>query len=690
MKRYKNIIGRQLLPLLLLASLIAPIGQAAENLLTNPGFESGNTSGWKTWGCNLRAVQNPVHSGDYSVLAYNRTQSWQGPVHSLVGTMEDGKTYTISAWAKLDNAASARVAVTFMQMDGRGVRYINVGSSIVSDGRWTQVAGEFTLNVVGTLEDIDVYFEGPAPGINFYLDDAELIELVPEIIEPNAAGVVDVNTVYQQLEGFGASGAWYEGWLTAHPLKNEIYDVLFKQLGLDIYRIRNTYGTSSSYITTSVEIIKAAESSLGHPIKVMISSWSPPASLKSNASTVGGTLKKDLSGNYMYDEFAKWWADSLTEYSSRGVDIEYVNMQNEPDFLGEHDTCKFTPTETTQWAGYNLAFETVYQELSSRMTELPKMLAAEACGCNASHAYIDALIEPNHVYGFAHHLYADGDYDKPDSFIPAMENFGALYGGKPLFQTEYSCLCDVRPFSVALDLACHIHNSLVHEGVCTFFYWSLFWEGVGGLVSLDFPWQANPSYTVNPIYYAFKQYSAFTDPNWHRIEASTDSAGLRISAFKSPDANELSIVIINVSDIDINLALSLGDFSPISSEIYRTSETEHTAYIGTLDASQSLMLPAQTITTISLTASSTPENCAEVHAAGVGLASDINSDCYVNYKDLTLITDCWLINDRVEFSECQDADLDMQCDINLIDFAMFAEQWLQCNNPEDPCCTPNW
>jgi len=663
---------------------------SGQNLLTNPGFERGNTSGWKTWGCSLRAVQDPVRSGDYSVWVYNRTQNWQGPVHSVVGTMEHGKTYTISAWVKLDNAASARVAVTFMQMDGRGIRYINVGSLIVSDSQWTQVSGEFTLNVVGTLEDIDVYFEGPAPGINFYLDDAELVELVPETIEPNAAGIVDVNTVYQQLEGFGASGAWYEGWLTAHPKRNEIYDILFGQLGLDIYRVRNTYGTDTGYISRSSQIVQGAESSLGHPIKVMISSWSPPASLKSNGSTVGGTLKKDAHGNYMYDEFAEWWADSLAEYSSRGIIADYINIQNEPDFLGEHDTCKFTPTETTQWAGYNLAFETVYQELSSRMTELPKLLAAEACGCGVSHAYIDALIVPSHAYGYAHHLYVDGDYDKPDSFIPAMENFGARYGGKPLFQTEYSCLCDVRPFSVALDLACHMHNSLVHEGVCSFFYWSLFWEGVGGLVSLDFPWQANPGYTVNPIYYAFKHYSAFTDPGWHRVEASTDSSSLRISAFKSPDGIELAIVIINVSDVGINLALSLGDFSPISSEIYRTSETENTAYIGTFDESQSLMFPPQTITTISLTGIISPENCAEVQAAGYGLTSDISGDCYVNYKDLEIIADCWLAEDCSELSGCQGADLDMLNDVNLIDFAMFAQQWLQCNDPKYPDCIPNW
>jgi len=151
-----------------------------------------------------------------------------------------------------------------------------------------------------------------------------------------------------------------------------------------------------------------------------------------------------------------------------------------------------------------------------------------------------------------------------------------------------------------------MHNSLVHEGVCSYFDWSLFWGEVGGLVTLDFPWSANPGYTINHIYYAFKQYSAFTDPGWHRIEASTDSSGLRISAFKNNDDTELTIVIINVSDIDTDLTLSLGGFSPDSSGIYRTSETEHTEYSGTFDESQPLALPPRTITTASLAGSYSP------------------------------------------------------------------------------------
>ena len=595
-------MNRRLFFLLLIISLVNPYIKAAENLLINPDFELGNTTGWTDWGCNLTATQDQVFSGNYSAFVSNRTQSWQGPVQSLLGVLEDGKTYTISGWVRLENSPVEKFGITISQTDSNGTKFTAINFSNGYDDQWIFLSGTFTLNVTGNLTRLDVYFEGPAPGVNFYVDDVKVLYEEPP--QPTADGIVDVNEVYQKIEGFGAAGAWYEGWLTAHPLKEEIYDIIFGQLGLDIYRLRNTYEISSSNIIDSAEIVEAAELSLGYPIKILISSWSPPAYLKSNSSTVVGTLDRSVrGGGYRYDRFAQWWVDSLEEYAGYGIDANYISIQNEPDFLTtDWDTCKFTPTETEEWAGYDLAFEAVHQELNSRMTEanMPKLLAPEACGCGSSKSYIDALIDPNHAYGYAHHLYADGNFNNPKAFIPALINFGTKYKDKPLFQTEYSAGSEQEQFIVGLNQALHMYNSLVHEGASSYFYWNLFWGEEGGLVSLDNPWQSDPNYTINPTYYAFKHYSAFTDPNWHRVEASTDSSGLRISAFTSPDANELTIVIINISEIDIDLTLSLENFSPDETVVYRTSETEHFVNIGTFDQLHPLTLPAQTITTINL------------------------------------------------------------------------------------------
>jgi hypothetical protein len=344
--RKTKTINRLLFLSLVIISLMTASGRTAENLLNNPGFELGNTSGWTNWGCRLAASTAQVHTGNYSLLVSGRTQSWHGPVQSVTGVMVDGRQYRISGWVRLQNTDTDRIGLTVKQTDSSGSQYHSINWSTGYDDRWVPLSGDFTLDVTGDLSALDVYLEGPAAGVNFYLDDAEVLDLTVEPPAAVATGLVDVNIVYQELEGFGASGAWYEGWLTAHPKRNEIYDVLFGRLGLDIYRLRNTYGISDSYIRESAKIVQAAEESLGHPVKVMVSSWSPPAYLKSDSSTVGGTLKKDSSGNYMYDSFAQWWADSVFGFDDYGIDVNYVNIQNEPDYLASWDSCKFTPTET--------------------------------------------------------------------------------------------------------------------------------------------------------------------------------------------------------------------------------------------------------------------------------------------------------------------------------------------------------
>jgi len=140
----------------------------------------------------------------------------------------------------------------------------------------------------------------------------------------------------------------------------------------------------------------------------------------------------------------------------------------------------------------------------------------------------------------------------------------------------------------------------------------------------------------------------------------------------------------------MDLTLSLEDFSPTGSEVYRTTETEHTAYVGTFDEYLPLSLPAESITTISLTGSFSPQTCAEVHAAGFGLTSDISGDCYVNHLDLDIITDYWLTTGCGELDNCDGADFEPDDDVDFFDLSVFSLQWLQCNNPQDPNHTPNW
>ena len=320
---------------------------------------------------------------------------------------------------------------------------------------------------------------------------------------------------------------------------------------------------------------------------------------------------------------------------------------------------------------------------------MPKMLAPETGSFIDSEPYIDLLIDLSHVYGFSHHLYDDGDmaYNKPDSYLTDMQSYAADYGSqKPLYMTEYA---QNPTYDDAIYTAWHIHNCMVYERVRAYFYWSLFsYSSTDGVVVLD----SNSTYIIRPAYYALKHYSCFTDPNWYVADVNANSSDLRITAFRNPGDTNAAIVIVNVSKTnDASLSLSLEHFTTLSSEVYQTRTDANWVSLGAFNPSQSLLCPKWSITTIHLVG---PSTCADVLAHGYGFASDIygpagQSDCYVNFWDVYQMAQEWLKNDCAAHEDCYGADFHPEDGkVNFIDFSLFAPQWKQCNNPQDPNCTP--
>src|SRR5690606_8342238 len=116
----------------------------------------------------------------------------------------------------------------------------------------------------------------------------------------------------------------------------DLYDFLFPELGLDILRLRNRFqregGDEDSNLAAEIEIYRRASEALGYKPKIMLTSWSPPASLKASSkekchANEDCTLKKK-NGKFVYEEFADWWLASLKHYKSKGLTPYYISMQN--------------------------------------------------------------------------------------------------------------------------------------------------------------------------------------------------------------------------------------------------------------------------------------------------------------------------------------------------------------------------
>lgn len=436
-----------------------------------------------------------------------------------------------------------------------------------------------------------------------------------------ATVTVDPATLHQPLEGFGAAVAYYSERLAARGKEgDDLYDVLFRDLGLDILRIGNWYQNQSDDATEATElgdraistILEKATASLGHRPKILMSSWSPPAYLKDTGQvqTTPGTLKQE-NGSYVYDKFGAWWVAALEAYAAREIRPDYVSIQNEPDFFNKGwATCLLDPKEggAEGHAGYGPALDAVYKAVqeASSITPKPQFIGGEPAGIasNKVQDYLAGLVNPAQISIIGHHLYNGGSGHQPDGYRSAMRALAKTASslGKPLFMTEYS-LTD-GDAGLLYKTAWLIHNSLVEEGVSAYVYWDLFWVPPSNdpLVLLtgtaDSP---DKGYTILDSYYALKHFARWTDPGWTRVEATSSQDDIRASAFASPSGDALTVVLVNTGFLaqSVTVAPAGADYAHV--EVYRSSGTNERTASVELGEGNTLEMPDQSIATIAWT-----------------------------------------------------------------------------------------
>ncbi len=180
-------------------------GTISQNLLANPGFETGDATGWITnWGWNLTATTEQVHDGNYSGLASNRTASWQGAWQSVMGLMDDGKTYRISGWVRLQNTDSNYVALTVKKVDSTGDHYYGIDNATAYSDRWVNLDGTLNFDTNESMTDLYIYFEGPAADVNFYVDDAAVTEVMGDMNHSGGIDFIDF-ALFASYYGFDCS-----------------------------------------------------------------------------------------------------------------------------------------------------------------------------------------------------------------------------------------------------------------------------------------------------------------------------------------------------------------------------------------------------------------------------------------------------------------------------------------------------
>ncbi|MBN1187143.1 MAG: T9SS type A sorting domain-containing protein [Bacteroidales bacterium] len=413
-------------------------------------------------------------------------------------------------------------------------------------------------------------------------------------VSPVAEVVVMTGETHQTMDGFGSSIAFYDDLLVVNPNKEEIYNLIFNDLGLDILRLRNIFSgdTTGNFAQAASEIVsKMFEYSPSTP-RIMMSSWGPPAEYKSNNSTMNGGTLKMVNDHYIYGAFAQWWADALKSYRKAGVEPDYISLQNEPTYTATWESCRFDPSENATYAGYDQALDSVHFALQ-QVGLNTKLLAAEVhgIGYNTFQNYAESFNQ-DVVDAYCYHLY-HGDNGSmntnPDAFNDNLSAIAETYPDKPVWQTEY----DRGDW---FQTAWLIHNCLVNGNVSGYFWWALTWPA-GGKALIEYD---NTNYTVSDYYWAFRQYSKFIYRGWKRVTTESNDDYIRVSAFINSENSKLSIVVLNISETTAKeVGFEIRNFSVSNGLAVRTTETMKGEEISDdVTIMQVLEYPPRSITTL--------------------------------------------------------------------------------------------
>jgi endo-1,4-beta-xylanase len=634
----------------LASSLLYATAYGGENLITNPGFESG-TTGWVGSGCTLSISTSVFHQGGKSGYATGRTQTWNSILQSMNGKMLPGNTYLITGWMKVEGVSSSGINVTVAKDDDSGTNYTWVGWTTVYDNNWTYLSGAYTVNVTGTLTNIAVYFEGPDPNVNFYVDDVNVVELGDDwkeeanarieqyrkrdasitVVNPSGYPVRDVNVQINQIKHKFAFGSC----INSNVLSNVNYANFFKnhyewavmENESKWYYNEPTQGTVSYTTADNIYNWCAANGITvrGHciywEVEGAVQDWikslayAPLPATSPLRTAVESQMNSAV--NHFKGKFVHWDVDNEMLHGSfykdrLGAAIHPWMFQAAQAI---DPNCKLFVNDYSVVAGGETeAYKAQIQNLLDNN--------APVQGIGAQCHFGGSAIDPYTVYARIDSLAQMGlpiwvtefDYEQPDVNVRAD-------GLEALYRTAFS------------------HPSV--EGILGWGFWeNSFWKDDCFIV--DANWVLNE---------AGRRYESLID-EWTTNDANTTN--------RAGDVNFRGFH--GTYEITLTVAGTAPEVKTIELEPGQTPAE----FILTMD---NLIEPA---------------DCDQVQAFGYALPSDLDGDCYVNLTDFAILADYWLHTDCAVCDGCNGSDSEPDGNVDFDDFSDFAEQWLTCNDPQNP------
>ncbi|HYG79056.1 MAG TPA: glycoside hydrolase [Pyrinomonadaceae bacterium] len=418
---------------------------------------------------------------------------------------------------------------------------------------------------------------------------------------------VDYNSPRQTLEGFGASVTWVANDLDKFSAAKQaqilelLYDTSKPGAGLSWIRAGTflcdfnpspgVYDWNHWGIQSGMRWIQRVNATYGVN-RYMVSTWSPPAWMKSNNScTNGGHVLPQFYADLAAVKI-RWLQNAKAQL---GFEPRVESVQNEPNMRTTYDSCEWTTSELTSFVTNHLR-----SALSSSGLATQLMLPEPAYYSNFDNSWGFPLLNDANMRA-AVQIVATHGYGRTDSFSTPC-NSCAQYN-KPIWQTEDSNLDGKYNGSIddGVTWAAEINKSLNGGRFSAWFYWWVMTlnNDNQGLLNVN---PATDSVQVPKRLYVVGQFSRFIRPGAVVLASTSSDSTLQVTAVR-PTTGSVAVVLSNTGRNSHTVTVNLAGLSspPASVTPHRTSATENQAQLGPVNSSSgtfTITVPAKTVVTV--------------------------------------------------------------------------------------------